>query len=108
MFNFKALFTAILLAASATTAWGKAEAILYANASCTGGHSPTIGLHTGDCHSTLINGTYAKSVHFYTNSVPELYYYYTNTHCSGTPAHQTDEGSICYNLPDTKSFKKAA
>ncbi|KAJ6470368.1 hypothetical protein C8R45DRAFT_1104800 [Mycena sanguinolenta] len=113
MFYFKALFTATLLAATATTAWGKAEAILFASSDCSGAdQSGTLGLSTGVCHSTFINfdgtGGYANSIHFYTDGVDELYYYYPEENCGGSP-FQTDAASVCITGLDIyKSFKKAA
>ncbi|KAF7367178.1 hypothetical protein MSAN_00977700 [Mycena sanguinolenta] len=74
MFNFKALFTATLLAAMATTAWGKAEAVLFASSNCSGAdNSGTIGMSTGITYDGT--GGYANSVHFYTDGVKELYYF---------------------------------
>ncbi|KAJ6465796.1 hypothetical protein C8R45DRAFT_1106835 [Mycena sanguinolenta] len=111
MFNFKALFTATLLAATATTAWGKAEAVLYGSSGCTGSdHSGTIGMSTGVCHSTSFTSggitQSANSIQYYTDGVDELYYYYTTTDCSGT-AHQTDEASDCIEgISGYQSFKK--
>ncbi|KAF7373679.1 hypothetical protein MSAN_00578900 [Mycena sanguinolenta] len=113
MFNFKALFTATLLAATATTAWGKAEAVLYGSSGCTGSdHSGTIGLSTGVCHSTsFTSGSItqsANSIQFFTDGVDELYFYYTQDNCAGSAA-QTDGASICFEgISPYKSFKKAA
>jgi hypothetical protein len=101
MFNTQALFTAALIAATMlTTAWGKAQAILYATSDCTGAHSGTIGMSTGVCHSgfgsiprghllIILIGTdfvisppggapsegYAHSIHFYTDGAIEDYEY---------------------------------
>ncbi|KAJ6492065.1 hypothetical protein C8R45DRAFT_1096114 [Mycena sanguinolenta] len=113
MFNFRALFTATLLAAAATTAWGKAEAVLYGSSGCTGtDHSGTLGLSTGVCHSTSFSSggitQQANSIQFYTDGVNELYNYYTTTDCTGS-ASQTDSASVCIEGIDIyKSFKKAA
>ncbi|KAJ6465844.1 hypothetical protein C8R45DRAFT_939434 [Mycena sanguinolenta] len=99
MFNFKALFTATLLAATATTVWGKAQAVLYASSGCTGSdHSDTIGMSTGVCHSTSFTSgaitQSANSIQFYTDGVDELYNYYTTSDCTGS-ASQTDNASGC-------------
>ncbi|KAJ6492070.1 hypothetical protein C8R45DRAFT_1096119 [Mycena sanguinolenta] len=113
MVNFKALFTATLLAATATTAWGKAEAVLYASSDCTGAdHSGTLGLSTGVCHSTSF--TYrgitqqANSIQFYTDGVKEMYNYSTTTNCTVTAFH-TNDASVCIEgIAVYKSFTKAA
>ncbi|KAJ6465834.1 hypothetical protein C8R45DRAFT_1106866 [Mycena sanguinolenta] len=113
MFNFKALFTATLLAATATTVWGKAEAVLYASNDCTGSdHSGTLGLSTGVCHSTsfVFNGItqQANSIQFYTDGVEELYYYYHEAGCGGS-ADQTTYASTCVeNIGGYPSFEKGA
>ncbi|KAJ6489393.1 hypothetical protein DFH09DRAFT_1339033 [Mycena vulgaris] len=116
MFNTKALFTAALIAATMlTTAWGKAEAVLYATSDCTGAHSSAIGMSTGVCHSTYtvisspggpsIAG-YANSIHFYTNGAIEDYEYYSDTSCN--EAVEASSGpSGCVSLAsNVKSFKK--
>ncbi|KAJ6470377.1 hypothetical protein C8R45DRAFT_1104808 [Mycena sanguinolenta] len=113
MLNFKALFAATLLAATATTAWAKAEAILFASSDCTGSdQSGTLGLSTGVCHSTSItfDGStgFANSIQFFTDGVDELYFYYPEDNCQGS-ASQTDSASTCIEgIGLYKSFKKAA
>ncbi|KAJ6560313.1 hypothetical protein B0H19DRAFT_1376102 [Mycena capillaripes] len=114
MFNTQALFTATLIAATMLTpAWGKAQAVLYATSDCTGGHSGTIGMSTGVCHSTefVIPGGdssegYAHSIHFYTDGAVEDYLYYIDTDCNeSTEASSGPSG--CVSLASgVKSFKK--
>ncbi|KAJ7887842.1 hypothetical protein B0H14DRAFT_3430462 [Mycena olivaceomarginata] len=116
MFNTQALFTAALIAATMlTTAWGKAQAILYATGDCTGAHSGTIGMSTGVCHSTDFvisppggapSEGYAHSIHFYTDGAIEDYEYYSDTNCNH--AVQSSRGaSGCVSLAsNVKSFKK--
>ncbi|KAJ7883434.1 hypothetical protein B0H14DRAFT_2564842 [Mycena olivaceomarginata] len=116
MLNTKALFTAVLIAATMlTTVWAKAQAVLYANSDCTGPHSSMIGMSTGVCHSTDYVITfpggnskegYAKSIHFYTDGALENYEYYSDKDCNNIV-----EGSIlsssCQNLnSNVKSFMK--
>ncbi|KAJ6465818.1 hypothetical protein C8R45DRAFT_1106852 [Mycena sanguinolenta] len=92
MFNFKALFTATLLAATATTAWGKAETVLYASTSF---------IYSGITQQ-------ANSIQFYTDGVEELYYYYPDAGCGG-PANQTTYATKCIvSIGGYKSFEKGA
>ncbi|KAJ6465833.1 hypothetical protein C8R45DRAFT_1106865 [Mycena sanguinolenta] len=113
MFNFKALFTATLLAATATTAWGKAEVILFTSGDCTGTHqSPTIGMSTGVCHSTYFDYSggsgYAGSAHFYTDGAEETYYYYPDANCGGSGSETINASGCIEGLSTYKSFMKGA
>ncbi|KAJ7290513.1 hypothetical protein C8J57DRAFT_1493222 [Mycena rebaudengoi] len=116
MLNTQALFTAALIAATMfTTAWGKAEAVLYATSDCTGAHSGTIGMSTGVCHSTDFvivhpggdsSEGYAHSIHFFTNGAIEDYEYYSDTNCNNA-VQDSSAASVCVSLTSgVKSFKK--
>ncbi|KAJ6465795.1 hypothetical protein C8R45DRAFT_939380 [Mycena sanguinolenta] len=105
MFNFKALFTATILAATATTAWGqRAEAVLYASSDCTGvEHSSFIEMSTGVCYNT---GLYAGSVEVYTDGVIEVYAFFPEDNCEGSPSDFSETTDACISIPGSKSFMK--
>ncbi|KAJ6490031.1 hypothetical protein C8R45DRAFT_1096992 [Mycena sanguinolenta] len=97
-----ALFTATLLAATATTAWAKAEAIVFASSDFPGsdqsGTSITVDGSTG----------FANSIQFFTDGVDELYFHYPEDNCQGS-ASQTDSASASIEgIGLYKSVKKTA
>ncbi|KAJ7889501.1 hypothetical protein B0H14DRAFT_3429514 [Mycena olivaceomarginata] len=116
MFNARSLFSAALIAATTvTTAWGKAQAVLYFTDDCISSHSSTIGMSTGVCHSTffaIVNpggasaAGYASSVQFYTDGAVEDYLYYSDTDCNDV-IQESLGPSVCVLLANgVKSFKK--
>ncbi|KAJ6465843.1 hypothetical protein C8R45DRAFT_939432 [Mycena sanguinolenta] len=110
MFKFKALFTATLLATMATTACGqRAEAVFYASSDCTGAdYSGFIGLSVGACYSTFVfplmlsmNGY--KSAQFYTDEVYEVYEFYPEANCGGSPNELSEIADGCIPIPAAES-----